>query len=559
MKMRSFLLRYGVFVLAWLAYCRLADPRTLTFEWTQLLTELPLLLLLYAFLQLPLRHNRMRGLVAALPLVSLYAIHDAVFVSLGTVLCFKDFAELPDLLRHMSALPMLLACLALLAPPALWLAAIDRRARWWRPSNLPVALLASIWFLMVFALPGRTYEWMNRITPDEEWSDQPTAERWGRLYTVFMRDARRLSFLEELDRAKSPAKVGMSFDDALRRRIRPRNVHLIVMESFLDVRLMNGVRFSRPPLDEGFTAWLGDRVSASLSPSFGGETARAEFELLCGVPSLRLYGIEFLAFDGTQAPCLPNHLRRAGYRTVLSFPGGPVYANMRLAYPGLGFAERIFGDHFSAPGTPSLRLDNGDPNLFDGDLFPQNLARVRPLVREGRPFLNYVLTLYGHWPFESDPRRFPDVVAIEPPQAELQRIANQMRYRTAALHRYLLELLKLDPTGIVVVVGDHLPTLPDGERDYRRLGYTGRSGLPQRFPDLVEHETFLLLVVAGQVVKVPLMHHFDVPHWILDQLTDGAYCRAEPALCDFGRLPLDRLGWKERYRAVLAAAAGKSP
>jgi hypothetical protein len=553
---RSWLLRYGLFVLAWLAYVLLSSGYTLAFEWTQLLTELPLLLLLYAWLQLPLRRNRFRGAVAAVPLLWLYVVHDAILAAMDTVWCFWDFTMLPELYRHMAVVPMLLACLALAAPPALWLAAFDWRAGWWRWRSLPVAAGALTWLLLIFALPGPTYERMNALTPDEEWSDRLTAERWGRLYTVFMRDARRLSFLDELDRTQSPAQAGMTLDEALRGQLRPRNVHLVVLESFLDVRLLGGVRFSRPPLDEGFTDWLGDGASASLSPSFGGETARAEFELLCGVPSLRLYGIEFLAFSGAEAPCLPNHLRGVGYRTVLSFSGGPVYSNSRLAYPGLGFGERIFGDRFSAQGTPSIRLLDGDPNLFDGDMLSQNLGTVRALVQEGRPFLNYVLTLYGHWPFTTDLKRFPDVVEVEPPLAELHRIANQMHYRTAALHAYLQELLRLDPRAIVVVVGDHLPTLPEGERDYQRLGYQGRAGLAQRSPDLLQHETFLLLMEAGQVKRVPLMHHFDVPHWILDQLTDGAYCRARPALCDFGRLPLDRQGWRERYRAVLAAAAG---
>jgi len=552
---RSFLLRYGVFVLAWLTYCLVSSGYTLAFERTQWLTELPLLLLLYAWLQLPLRRNRFRGFVAAVPLLWLYAVHDAILAAMDTVWSLADFAMLPELYRHMAVVPLLLASLALAAPPALWLLAFDWRARWLRLRNLPLAAGGLAWLGLVYLLPGPTYEAMNQLTPDEEWSDRLTAEHWGRVYTVFMRDARRLAFLDELAEVQSPAQAGLTLDEALRRELRPRNVHLIVLESFLDVRLLDGVRFSRPPLDEGFTAWLGDGASPSLSPSFGGETARAEFELLCGVPSLRLYGIEFLAFGGAAAPCLPNHLRGAGYRTVLSFSGGPVYSNARKAYPGLGFAERIFGDRFAAAGEPSIRLENGDPNLFDGDMLAQNLERVRGLVREGRPFLNYVLTLYGHWPFTTDLRRFPDAVEVEPRLAELHRIANQMHHRTAALHAYLQELLRLDPEAIVVVVGDHLPTLPDGERDYQRLGYQGRAGLAARAPELLQHETFLLLVAAGQVKRVPLMHHFDVPHWILDQLTGGAWCRARPGLCDFGRLPLDRQGWQERYRAVLAAAA----
>jgi hypothetical protein len=547
-------LRYGAFILGWFGYVLLASAVSLAFEWTQALTELPLLLMLYAALQLPLRRNAWRAPAAALPLLWMYLVHDVALGLLGTVLCFYDFAVLPDLFRSLSAPLLALACLLLAAPLVLWLLAVDWRGSWLSWRALPAALLAAGWFLLVFGFPGRCYETMNAITPDEEWSDRLTAEHWGRLYTVFMREARRLSFLDELDRAPTLEETGMDVRDESLGRIRPRNVHLIVLESFLDVRELSAARFSRPPLDEAFASWVGDGAGLSRSPCFGGETARAEFELLCGVPSLRLYGIEFLAFGGGPAPCLPNRLRRAGFRTMLSFPGGPVYANSRLAYPGLGFSERIFGDLFSPVGAPSLRLSDGDVNLFDGDLFDQNLAMVRQWLADGRPFFNYVLTLYGHFPFHLDPRRFPLVARMQPPLAEVERIANQMHYRAIALREYLQELQTLDPHSLIIVVGDHLPPLPDGELAYQRLGYLKDNPLARERLGDVAHLTFLLLFDAGQVVPRPLLRHFDVPHWVLDRLTEGAYCREKPGLCRFGEMPLDA-AWRERYQAVLSLAA----
>ena len=554
MRWRSVLLRYGIFVLGWFAYVILASAVSLAFEWTQIITELPLLLLLYAALQAPLRKNALRGPAAALPLLWMYLVHDIALGLLGTVLCFFDFAVLPDLFRSLSPLLLGLAYLALALPPALWLLCVDWKGRALSWRSLPAPLLLSGWLALIFGFPGVSYETMNALTPDEEWSDRLTAEHWGRLYTVFMRDARRLAFLEELDQAPTLEETGMRIDDGLLAGVRPRNVHLIVLESFLDVRELSKARFDRSPLDPEFDAWVRDQAGLSRSPCFGGETARAEFELLCGVPSLRLYGIEFLAFGGAPAPCLPNLLRRAGYQTVLTFPGGPVYANSRLAYPGLGFERRIFGEPFAAPGAPFIRLDADDVNLFDADLYAQNLETVRRQLSEGKPFFNYVLTLYGHWPFHIDTRRFPESVQIEPPFEEVQRIATQMRYRTQALYEYLKKLVEVDPTALVVVVGDHLPPLPEGEADYRRLGYLEENELARASPTDRHHLTFLLVLDAGRIVPRPWLRHFDVMHWVLDRLTDGEYCRRKPALCRFGESPLEAV-WRERYRAVLAQAA----
>src|SRR5207247_781254 len=105
------------------------------------------------------------------------------------------------------------------------------------------------------------------------------------------------------------------------------------------------------------------------------------------------------------------------------------------------------------------------------------------------------------------------------------------------------------------MVADHLPPLPAGTIDYERFGYEGRGVLPDAARASWPYENFLFVLVDGQPRKLPLMRHCDLSHWVLNELSHGAYCRDKPAECDFGRLPLDRNRYLDEYRTVLGLAS----
>jgi hypothetical protein len=537
----AMLLVYGLFMAR-----RTIDP-----EGTQALTEAPLILYLFFLFRAPLRDRWWSSLAAALPIVWAYGVHDEYYLKFGKVPNFADFAMLPDLYVTLSVARKLLVSALLALPVVVWFAVLD-----WRPKNPRTVLLMAAPALLMsglaLAAPRQTYHAIDAVTFDEEWTDGLTADHWGRLYTLFMREIRRRGFAHGVSGFTPLERSPLALSRELSSRMDGRNVHLVVMESFIDVRLLKKARFSEPPLAPSFTSWADPFIGSSVSPVFGGETARAEFEVLCGVPSLRLYGLEFLTFSGAETYCLPTILKNAGYHTVLTFPHGPIFFNTRRAYPGLGFEERIFGDMHSAPGQASIR-QNGESYLNDAELFPQNLDKVRALVRAGKPFLNYVLTIYGHWPFDIDEHKHPSTIGVAGESEDLRRLTNQMHQRTEALDAYVQGLKEADPRGIIVLVADHLPPLPAGIADYERLDYEGRGLLPKNASASRLYENFLLVLVDGKPLKLPLMRHFDLPHWILDELSHGAYCKEKR--CDFGVLPLDRARYLDEYRTVLGLAS----
>ena len=175
------------------------------------------------------------------------------------------------------------------------------------------------------------------------------------------------------------------------------NVYLVVLESFVDPNLFRAVTYSKDPQHPDFTQLVEGNLGFSISPVFGGGTAQAEFEALCGVPALEeLSEIEFDDFTGHAAGCMPGILHQAGYSTYASNVYQPDYFNSTKAYTGAGFEKIYYPLEYARDRETYLTVGNvssDETYLFDGDLFNQNLAFVARTLQEhpGQPIFNYVL------------------------------------------------------------------------------------------------------------------------------------------------------------------------
>ena len=332
-------------------------------------------------------------------------------------------------------------------------------------------------------------------------------------------------------------------------------MHPIVLESFLDPTLFSKASYSSDPVHPEFTRLFGDKQGLSVSPVFGGATAQAEFELLCGIPALeKISSIEFNIFTGAPVYCLPGLLEKAGYRTVATNAYKPNFFNALPAYQGLGFGEIYFPTEYSGSRDSYFSANDGskDDFLFDGSLFKQNLAFVARALgeHEPRPLFNYIMAIYGHTPHDLDEPLRPERLQLESDYQDdhLHRAANQYYYRTEAIAEYVSKLLELDSNSLIIIVSDHVPPLRNGPNTYRELAYM----------DNIEDSYYynkLLIIDNGQPVVYNRMRHFDFPDVVLDFITGGQYCRVQdcPHLTD---TPLqDRMSYLDRYYSLMAHAS----
>jgi hypothetical protein len=523
-KARATAFRVVVFLTALVSFSRLCLSE-LSFSIRQLLLEAPLVAALYLALRGGLRGGRWASVAAALPFFSGYVLFDVHYTMLGRVPRITDLRNLPELYEVLPFWPFGGLMVVAAIPSLLWVSSIDRR----RGGYVVAAGLAAIMLVMAIEKAPRGvlagFERIHRVV--REYSDAESVQFNGRFVMLLYFEARRratdLDVAEHRNRARYDERMSRVVE-SLRPHLRPANVHLIVLESFVDPSLLENVRFSAPPAHPEWRERYAPHLGLSRSPVFGGNTAQAEFEVLCGVPALRrLAGIEFNLFTGARAWCLPGILSELGFRASASNPFKPHFFNAWNAYQGAGFEDIHFPREFMPSGRSYLSVRGVRPReglLFDGDLFEQNLGFLAGVgEREPRPVLNYVLGIYGHHPHGIDSQLRPRRVRVvgTPTDPMLDAVVDQFHHRTGALARYLDALRERDPQSIIVVISDHLPHLLGGRSAFQELGYLGGGAE-------AIYENRVLIYSRGRFLEPPRTHHHEIPRIILDELTDGWYC-----------------------------------
>ncbi len=488
--------------------------------------EAPLLLALYCALIFAFRPGKLSACVAALPFVVAYAACDVFFVAYGDVLRINDLQNLPELLKVLPFVKKAGLILALGLPPVLLLAFVNYR-RYWRALTIAgLALLgtATMGFFPGSVLAGLKFAGLEATI----YSDAQSVNDNGRLAMELYFEASRRIAIKQTDAYRKRGEYEQevrSTADFIRKNGNRHNVYLVVLESFVDPTLFRGVTFSKDPRHPDFAQLVGEKQGFSISPVFGGGTAEAEFEALCGVPALReLSEIEFDTFTGHPAGCMPGILHQAGYATYVSNAYQPDYFNSTKAYTGIGFEKLYYPIEYSRDRETYLTVSNAsdaETYLFDGDLFNQNLAFIARTLREHpeQPIFNYVLTMYGHEPHDIDTQRRPLVLSMKASHDDQQllRAANQYWYRTQAIASYISALIKLDPNSLIILVSDHVPPLNQGMNSYKDFRYLDNI-------DDSTHMNRIVVVEDGKMVQHKTIHHYDVPPLIYDYLTSQRYC-----------------------------------
>jgi len=221
------------------------------------------------------------------------------------------------------------------------------------------------------------------------WSDSLSVENNGHFTMLLYREAeRKVANLKTEAFRNRPVydEAVHHHADWIKSQGANRNVHVVVMESLLDPTLMRGAKFSSNPIHPSYRKLFGKKLGYSISPVFGGKTSQAEFEVLCGVPAFEeLAGVEFNAFTGSPAYCLPGLLELAGYRSIASNAYKPNFYNTIPAYKGMGFGEMYFPREYAGNADSDTYISTGDTTgeqyMFDGTLFKQNLDLVANILK----------------------------------------------------------------------------------------------------------------------------------------------------------------------------------
>jgi len=302
----------------------------------------------------------------------------------------------------------------------------------------------------------------------------------------------------------------------------PRNVHIVLLESFWDANELKKAKFNQNPLSPEFRQlWKNAGHSHALTPVFGGGTANSEFEVLCGFPVSK-DNIKFERQLLNDVPCLPHILADKGYRTLASHPNVPVFWNRVNAYKRIGFQTYWSKQDFELD-------DMNEEFLADSSLYRQVTEKISGSIEAKQPVLDYIVTYFGHWNYPLNEKR-PKQISSPSQVDDVAAYANTTYYKSRELMGFINDMRKRDPDGIIVVFGDHLPSLGENFAGYVESGALTKNKTdfaPAMFKFFVSTPMIIIDGKRGPL-KIGNLPLYQVPKLVLNLLNYD-----EPSIMDY--------------------------
>ncbi|MSS76471.1 MAG: LTA synthase family protein [Methyloglobulus sp.] len=393
-----------------------------------------------------------------------------------------------------------------------------------------LAMLAAIMLgLTVVYKPAMLVEPLDKYTGSSVW-DQRSNYLWhgGMLYSL--QEGSRYFLMAEappdVDNAQQSAERLIATQPAQPKvgdkAFAPRNIHIILLESFWDPNRLKKAGYNKNPLAPEFRKlWKSVDYSTAIPPVFGGYTANSEFEVLCGFPVVR-NSVKFERQLLNSTPCLPHILADKGYRTVVSHPNVPVFWNRVNAYHYIGFQTYWSIKDF-------VQDDMNREFMSDATLYRQVIEKITPSLEKKEPVLDYIVTIFGHWNYPLSASR-PSKITSRSKVEEVSTYANMAYYKSLELMGFINEMRKKDPDGIIVAFGDHLPFMGGNYAGYVDSGVLAAHNT-EFTPEMLKfYVTTPMIIIDGKngPVKFGSLPLYQVPKLLLNLLNNN-----EPTIMDY--------------------------
>jgi len=435
----------------WIVFAR----GLLTFNPKIFLVELPLFVLISVNFFFPSMSNWMlRNILPVVPGLILYFLFDSFYNFFGRVATPSDFQNFTDIFLFSTWLAFGLIAIYLLIPFSIYLSVKYNNFTQLKKS-LTIRFISLILSVVIILSPI-TKSFQDKFFNYTVWAQEDTIRENGRFNSLIFYALQESSNAKLLEDYSDANKINIKETLYPNQIIYNQNVHIIAMESFIDPRLIDELNLPDSFISKQLVKYLNQQQDFSrvVSPIYGGGTAQTEFELLTGIKALsKVNQIEFNTMQGNKINAFINALSSNNYTAHAMIAPSSEFFNSKRAYKSLGFDNVIFLQESNV-------LESVSGSIFDSDLFDFNIDFLRKYIQNNdKPILNYVLGMYGHLPFKRNIELRPDVISPNHSDDRLNRISNQFYYRTEALADYLEKLIEIDPTSIIFVTSDHLPSV----------------------------------------------------------------------------------------------------
>ncbi len=277
-------------------------------------------------------------------------------------------------------------------------------------------------------------------------------------------------FSGETDSVESEGNGYVGFEDE--NPIVPTNVICIMNESFSDLRLFQGLVGERTfetdkPFLEFYDSMSGDSNTQNGNlyvPVFGAMTANSEYEVLTGnscafVPQ---GSIPFQYFTSPGDPSLAKCFGEKGYKTIAMHPYPGYNWNRTEAYDNLGFDQFLDQKYYDSLELEDVSRPRG--YLSDRSDYDAILHLLDEKAQNEKMFI-FNVTMQNHGGFEvEDLESTVHVTELNGESCEgrypkADQYFTLMDMSDEALEYFIGELEQLDEPTMVVLFGDHQPSV----------------------------------------------------------------------------------------------------
>jgi hypothetical protein len=305
--------------------------------------EIPFAVFISIFFFFPLIKNPLfRYFLPIVPVLVLYGLVDGFFNYMGRSPHFSDFQNFNTLFEFSAGLAFSIFLFVGLIPLSIWGLIYSAGKTCSKKQILTsLSIRATLMSLLLFFVSSEIF---NQFHAQQfhytVWSEEDTLRENGKFSSfLYYSNQERLN-------QKKLAKLrlnnqALNIHEQLYSGVitKPQNIHIIVLESFIDPRLIQQLKFEGSVLANELMPYLNQDKDFShvISPIYGGGTAQAEFELLTGLRALsKVNQIEFNVMKGGSINSFVRHLEKNQYRSIATIAPSSSFFNSRLAYQSLG-------------------------------------------------------------------------------------------------------------------------------------------------------------------------------------------------------------------------------
>jgi len=243
-----------------------------------------------------------------------------------------------------------------------------------------------------------------------------------------------------------------------------KNIYIILQESYTHID-----KFHSTNIDKNFLSELNlYKKNLAVSPVFGGMSAGAEFEILCGNIEVFYFSTpSYNVMNKYPTNCITNFLQeKKNYYFYVSSASEKRFFNSSVVHKSLGAKEAFYREDL----VKFISDFDGPNNISDEALYNFTLTNIKKNLKENKPMIYLISTTAGHMPYDLNIQKRPIKYFYE--NKDLERFINRIYYSTIELNNFIEEILKIDKNSIIIAVPDHIASTSFTEQYFDNVSHS---------------------------------------------------------------------------------------